>query len=209
MVLKAERRQPFICLARTRGKEGWRRLGRAAGPTSWGAFVLSRKDFCPARGYMRCTGACTPVFGHFWPIGRVFNTAYCDACLIGKSDSLNVAQERGFCDAVCRHRSALQPLRWRCRNSIARNRGPRALTYGDWTGLATGIATFQQWRQGAGTGVDRNGTAVRMHAPTLTACRHSEMPVSGRRKALPIRDRHSARCAFPSRSCKLITMYRV
>jgi len=61
-----------------------------------------------------------------------------------------------------------RPLRWRCRNSIARNRGPRAQLYGDWMALATGIAIFQQRRQRAGTGVDPKGTAVWMRARKLT-----------------------------------------
>ena len=33
-------------------------------PTSWGAFVLSCKDFRPALGYRRRTGACTPDFAY-------------------------------------------------------------------------------------------------------------------------------------------------
>jgi hypothetical protein len=55
-------RQPLNCLPRTRGKEGWRHLGRDEVPTSWGALLLYFKDFSRSRGYRRCTPVCTP--GH-------------------------------------------------------------------------------------------------------------------------------------------------
>ena len=75
---QARGRQPAQLTRRTRRDCGWRHGGRAEGPTSWGLIALSCKDFRPALGYRRRTGACTP---HFLS-DACSDTAYRDACTI-------------------------------------------------------------------------------------------------------------------------------
>ena len=81
MVLKAEAASPSTVYRCTRGKDGWRHLGRAEGPDKLGGCIsLSCKDFqanCRyAHPYKPSVRAFVRVVS---PIGRVFDTVYRDA----------------------------------------------------------------------------------------------------------------------------------
>ena len=50
MIFKAEAASPSSVYRVLSGKEGWRHLGRAEGPTSWGAILLYFKAFYSSSG---------------------------------------------------------------------------------------------------------------------------------------------------------------
>jgi hypothetical protein len=84
MVSEGRGRQPVYCLPRTRGKDGWRHWVGLQGPTSWGAYcVVAQALLCFARlpSPLPSEGR---VISRGPAIGRVFDTAYRDACTIGE-----------------------------------------------------------------------------------------------------------------------------
>jgi len=61
-------------------------------PTSGGHNVFPRKHFCLARPFLWVFQPKEGCYPEALPIGRGFDTAYRDACLIGNATILNVAR---------------------------------------------------------------------------------------------------------------------
>lgn len=84
MIFRPECRQPALLGRCTHRHCGWRQCGRAAQQDrrrgaivfAFKGFHRSCRDFRPYRAEGASTGAA------FRPIGRVFKTAFCDACSI-------------------------------------------------------------------------------------------------------------------------------
>ena len=74
---------------------------------------------------------------------------------------------------MCQHGSTHRLLRRRCRNSMARNRGPRALPYGE---RATGIGTSRKLGRDLGPDVDGNSMTVPTELSEPAECGWHHVP---------------------------------